>query len=140
MSDVQSSQSPTRTSPARPPDGWWLNHPRYRSYMLFSSTGLVLVVVAAILMRSIAVLGEGAAAWDAHLANLALPISLLINVILFLATCFFSVRFLSLGPKVFSVPIGPFGALPAPVWIVLLATPAVLVPALILLIMWGVIL
>ena len=39
-----SRPAPTRTAPARPPDGFFLEHPRYRLYMLFTATGLVVAL------------------------------------------------------------------------------------------------
>jgi fumarate reductase subunit C len=121
------------------PDGWFLGHPRYRSYVLFAATGIALAIAAAILLRGIAVLGEGARAWQGFLESLGGPI-LVLNVVLFIGICFFALRFLRLGLKVFSVPIGPLPAFPPAVWLVLQGAPLVLGAALILLIMWGVIL
>lgn len=136
---MSAPSSPTPTAPARMPDGWWLGHPRYRRYMLFAATGIALALASAILVRGIARIGEGAAAWQSYLDYLGGPI-LVLNVILLVGICFFALRFLRLGLKVFSVPIGPLPAFPPGVWLVLQGVPLALGAVLILLIMWGVIL
>ncbi len=106
-----SRPAPTRTAPARPPDGFFLEHPRYRLYMLFTATGLVVALDALILLRAAKSLGEGPEAWASFQQVFQSGIGISYAFILFMATLFFAIRFLFLGVPVFTVRIG---ALPAP--------------------------
>ena len=103
--------SPTRTLAARRPDGWWLQHPRYRLYVLFAATGLVLAAVNAVLLFAIAALANGFDAWLAYLEALGSIPGLLLTLLLLLGTFFFSLRWLRVGAKIPAVRLGP---LPAP--------------------------
>lgn len=134
------SETPlTRTAPARPPDGFWVWHPRYRSYVLFAGTGLLLAIAAALVVRAVRVLGEGAAAWQAYLEGLAGPAAAL-NALVFVGVVWFALRFLRVGIKALSVPIGPLPALPQPLLWAVQVGGLVVMNLLIALIMFGVIL
>jgi fumarate reductase subunit C len=139
MSEKKSTAPVTPVAPARVPDGWWWRHPRYRNYVLFAATGLVLAIGAATVVRAVQVLAQGAQAWDSYLANLG-GVAAVINGLLVVAMLFFAVRFLRVGTKVNAVPIGPLPAFPEPVWLVLQGAGLVTGWALVLLILWGVIL
>ena len=101
----------TRTLPRRLPDGWWLEHPRYRSYVMFAATGIVLSIVNVILLLGVRALGESVAAWEAYLAVLGSLPGLLFVLLLLLATVFFALRWVYVGRKVPAVKLGP---IPAP--------------------------
>ncbi|MFQ5515357.1 MAG: hypothetical protein ACE5FG_13110 [Myxococcota bacterium] len=103
--------SRTRTAPALPPDGFWLEHPNYRRYVLFAASGLVLSAVCIEILTVLRALGAGAAAWQSCLELLASPPALLLNVLLLLGTVLYSIRWLRVGTKIPLVRIGP---LPAP--------------------------
>ena len=135
-----SGPAPTRTAPARPPDGFFLEHPGYRLYMLFSATGLIVALDALILLHATSSLGEGPEAWASFQQVFQSAIGITYAFILFTATLFFAVRFLWVGVRVFTVRIG---ALPAPpAALVLVGQFAGLIggSALVLLILAGVIL
>ncbi len=132
--------APTRTAPARPPDGFWLNHPRYRSYVLFAATGLVLTIDALIVLRAARALGDGPDAWARYLAAFATPMGIVVSVVLLFVTLFFSIRWLRVGVKVATVRIGPVPAPPAPVILVLHYAGLGALTGLVLLVLGGVIL
>jgi fumarate reductase subunit C len=140
MSTQALPSSPTRTAPARPPDGLWLSHARYRSYILFSATGLILALDALILLRAAQVLGQGPEAWSGFLATFQTPLGMGYAVLLFLCTLFFAIRFLRVGVKVFTVRIGMLPAPPGPVVLVGQFAGFAIVSALVLLVLVGVIL
>lgn len=140
MSPAASGAGSTPTAPARAPDGWWLQHPRYRAYVLFAATGWILAIDVLIVLHAIRALGRGAEAWRAFLASLASPVGIAFSWLLFLSTLFFALRWLRVGAKIppfpsaltFSLPVGFY-------WAGHLATFALLSLAL-LLILAGVIL
>jgi fumarate reductase subunit C len=103
--------SPTRTLPARVPDGWWREHPRYRSYVLFAATGFVLIGVNLLLLAGVAALSTSVAAWQGYLEVLASLPGLVVVAALLVGTWFFALRWLRVGAKIPAVRIGP---LPAP--------------------------
>ena len=47
------TSTPTPVLPARDPDGWWTGHTRYRNYVLFAATGIVLSLVNAVLLWAV---------------------------------------------------------------------------------------
>ena len=105
------ASSPTRTLPARVPDGWWREHPRYRTYVLFAATGFVLIGVNLLLLAGISALSTNVAAWQGYLETLgSLPGLVLVGALL-IGTLFFALRWLRVGAKIPAVRLGP---LPAP--------------------------
>jgi fumarate reductase subunit C len=131
---------PTRTAPAPKPEGFWIQHPRYRSYVLFAGTGALLWLGALVLARGLFALGEGVAAWNAYLAALGSPAGVVAMVVIFAATVFFALRFLWIGIKVATVDLGPIPAPPAPVIFVLHYAGLAALTGLLLLVASGVIL
>ena len=135
-----SGPAPTRPAPARPPDGFFLEHPRYRLYVLFSATGLVVALDALILLRAANALGEGPEAWASFQQVFQSGIGIAYAFILFTATLFFAIRFLLLGVSVFTVRIGALPAPPAALVLVGQFAGLIAGSALVLLILSGVIL
>ncbi len=109
------TSAPTRTAPARPPDGYWTRHARYRSYVLFDGSALLRWLGVVVLLEGLFALAGGAAAWDAYLAGLRSPFGVLVSLVIFAATLFFALRWLRVGVKVATVDIGPVPAMPGPV-------------------------
>lgn len=105
------STSPTRTLAARPPDGFPMSQPRYRSYVLFGATGFVLAIVNLVLLCGLRALASGIPAWQNYLASLGSGVGLVLTAFLLLGTCFFAIRWLRVGAKIPAVRIG---SLPAP--------------------------
>ncbi len=131
---------PTRTAPPPKPEGFWLTHARYRSYVLFAGTGALLWLGALILARGLFALGEGVAAWNAYLAALGSPAGVVLMLVIFAATVFFALRFLWIGIKVATVDLGPIPAPPAPAIFVLHYADLATLTAVLLLVASGVIL
>jgi fumarate reductase subunit C len=102
---------PTRTLPARAPDGFPFAHPRYRWYVLFAATGLPLAVACVLLLLGVSALGEGSAAWARYLALMASPPMLVLSVAVFVAVLYFAIRFLWVGRKIPGVRLGPVPAM-----------------------------
>lgn len=103
--------SATPMLPARAPDGWWMSHPRYRTYVLFSMTGLVLAAVNVLLLFAVSALASGIDAWRGFLGAMGSPPGLLLGVVLLVGTLFFAVRFARVGAKPLSVRLGPVPAI-----------------------------
>ena len=103
--------SPTPTLPSRMPDGWWTGHTRYRNYVLFAATGIVLVADCILVLAGVRALGQGAGAWARFLGALGSPPGLLLVLLLAVGTFFFAIRWLRVGAKIPAVPLGP---VPAP--------------------------
>jgi fumarate reductase subunit C len=134
------STGPTPTAPSRAPDGFWLGHARYRSYVLFAGTGLILALDVLILMRAARALGEGSAAWQAFLAGFAGPVGIVAAWLLFLSTLFFSIRWVRVGAKIPPLPFGLLFGLPSAVFLIGQYATLVLLSAVLLLVLSGVIL
>lgn len=103
--------SSTPTLAAREPDGWWTGHPRYRNYVLFAATGIVLSIVNVLILLTVSAAAQGAAAWTRVLGVLGSPLGLLVSAFLLLATLFFAIRYLRVGAK---IPVVRLGPIPAP--------------------------
>ena len=130
----------TRMAPARPPDGFWLGHRHYRSYVLFGGTGLVLSAVCVLLLFGIHALGQGHAAWQSYLASLDSGLARGMCWLLLAGTLFFSLRWLRVGVKLSLVKIGLLPAPPVPVVWFAHFSGLFAITALLLLILSGVIL
>ncbi len=100
----------TRTLPRRLPDGWWLQHPRYRTYVMFAATGIVLSIVNVVLLLGVGALATSVAAWEAYLAALGTIPGLLFVLLLLLATVFFALRWVYVGRKIPGAKLGPMPA------------------------------
>ena len=103
--------SSTPTLAPREPDGWWTGHTRYRNYVLFAATGMVLSLVNILILAVVAAATSGADAWEQLLGVFGSPIGLLISAFLMVATLFFAIRYLRVGAKIPAVRLGP---IPAP--------------------------
>lgn len=90
----------TPTLAPRIPDGWWTGHARYRSYVAFAGTGLVLIAVNLLLLLGLRALATSAAAWANYLAFLRSPPGLTITIALLVGTLYFALRWLRVGAKI----------------------------------------
>jgi len=105
----------TRTAPPRMPD-LYPTRGRYLPYIAFGSCGLLLLLVALGILRSVWVLGEqDPAAWRAHLEAYRHPLYLLFHLVALLAITWFGLRFFRLFPKTQPPRIGPLRPPPEPV-------------------------
>ena len=132
--------APTRTAPARLPDGWWLAHPRYRSYVLFAGSGIVLMLDSLVLILGLRALAAGVAAWQAYLAAWGSLPGIVAAWGLLFGTLFFSFRWLRVGAKIPPAPFKLLLRLPTAFFLVGQFTPLGLLTIVVLLILAGVIL
>jgi fumarate reductase subunit C len=102
--------SSTRTLPARKPDGWWREHPRYRSYVLFAATGFALIGVNLLLLAGVSALSPSVGAWQRYLEVLGSLPGLVLVAVLLVGTWFFALRWLRVGAKIPAVRLGPLPA------------------------------
>jgi fumarate reductase subunit C len=105
--------SPTRTLPARPPDGFWRHHRHYFWYVLFAGTGFVLSVICLLLLIGLHALAGGISAWQTYLAVLRSPPLVAIDLFLLSGLLYFAIRFLWVGVKIPTVRLGSVPAPPA---------------------------
>jgi fumarate reductase subunit C len=106
---------PTRTAPPRMPDLYPLRG-RYLPYIAFGSCGLLLMLVALGILRSVWLLGDhDPAAWRAHLDAYRHPLYLLFHLVAMLAIGWFGLRFFRLFPKTQPPRIGLLRSPPEPV-------------------------
>ncbi len=54
-----SSPAPTRTLPARAPDGWIFRYSHYRNYILFAATSVFMAIACVVLLFGIRALAGG---------------------------------------------------------------------------------
>ena len=134
-----SHASPTRTLPRRMPDGFWMQHTRYRNYVLFAATGLVLALVNVVLLLGVRALATSVAAWESYLAVLGSIPGVLFVLLLLLGTVYFALRFTYVGRKIPGVKLGPMPAVGMTVALVLNMSGLVTVWLVVLVLLSGVV-
>ncbi len=108
-----SSPAPTRTLPARAPDGWIFRYSHYRNYILFAATSVFMAIACVVLLFGIRALAGGEQAWNDYLAALGSPALLLLNSVVLLFTLYFALRFgwvgrkIPAGAKIGPIPLAP---------------------------------
>ena len=128
---------PTPVLPARLADGWWTGHARYRNYMIFTATGLVIAAADVLLLLAFRALGRGVEAWRGFLGVLGSPPGLLLGAVLFVGVVYFSQRFARVGAKPLSVKVGPLPAIHPTVILVVQVGGVVAVFALLMVLLSG---
>jgi hypothetical protein len=93
------SQFATRSLPPRVSDGWPFG-PSYLRSTLLSLAGVALFAVNAVVLRAAWALGGGAAAWEAHLAELGSVPALALHAALCAIACGFALGFLATAARV----------------------------------------
>ncbi len=116
MSAAAPTPERTRTSPARPPDGWPLAHGRYRNYLAFAATSLFMALGCVMLLFGVSALGRGPEAWRAYLDALGSPLALLTTLVVLANAVYFALRFGWVGRKIAGarlagIPVAPPGPL-----------------------------
>ncbi len=104
----------TRTAPPQMPASWW-SHPRIRTYLLFTATGFVYLLLGFVALHVVWALGDGPEAWDVAMASLEHPLYIAFHVLALAGVCFVAVRFFRLFPKAQPPRVGPLKPPPAPV-------------------------
>jgi len=128
----------TRTADPRPPDQFPMGG-NYRSYILFGSCGIFLLLTSLLLLRVVGALGAGEEAWNALMASFQNPLYIGYHVIAFVALVWFTLRFFRLFPKTQPPTLGPAPRPPDAFFLVALNAAFVAVTAGLSLLLWGVI-
>ena len=83
----------------RPMDGWWRRNPFFMRYMAREASAVFLAVYAVILLVGVFRLSQGKAAYDAWLAALTSPLSILFHLVALLAVCYHAYTWWKVMPK-----------------------------------------
>lgn len=83
----------------RPVAGWWRSNPYYVRYMIMEATSVIVAIYAVILLVGVWRLTQGEAAYEAWLAALRQPSSLLLHGFLLLAMCYHAYTWWKVLPK-----------------------------------------
>ena len=140
MSAAGPAPAKTRTSAARPPDGWPLAYGHYRNYLAFAGTSLFMAVGCVVLLFGVWALGRGPEAWQAYLAALGSPLGLGLTLVVLTNAVYFALRFGWVGRKIAGARLaGIRVAPPAPLVVhgVLLPAGFVMVWVVVLLVLGG---
>ena len=80
-------------------DGWWRRNPYFMRYMVREASAVFLAVYAVILLVGLFRLSQGQAAYDAWLAALTSPLSMVFHWIALLTVCYHSYTWWKVMPK-----------------------------------------
>lgn len=83
----------------RPMTGWWKKNPYFVEYMIHEGTALVVAAYALLLLAGLAALRRGEVAWDAWVAFLRSPPSLLLHGLLLLGFLYHSWTWFNIMPR-----------------------------------------
>ena len=83
----------------RPMAGWWRKNPFFIEYMAHEGTAFFVAAYALILLASLIVLGQGAAAWDRWLAGLTSPVCIAVHVLLLIAFLYHTWTWFNIMPR-----------------------------------------
>lgn len=83
----------------RPMAGWWKKNPYFVEYMVHEGTALVVAAYALLLLAGLAALKRGEAAWDAWVAFLRSPPSLLLHALLLLGFLYHTWTWFNIMPR-----------------------------------------
>lgn len=78
---------------------WWLQHPRYVSYMIRELTSLFVGLYCALLAVGLVRLAQGQAAWDGFVAAISSPPGVAFQLICLVFAVYHSVTWFALTPK-----------------------------------------
>ena len=77
---------------------WWLQHPRYISYMIRELTSLFVGLYCVLLAVGLVRLAQGHSAWDGFVANLSSPLGISFQSICLVFAIYHSVTWFALTP------------------------------------------
>jgi fumarate reductase subunit C len=83
----------------RPMAGWWRRDPFFVRYMWREATALAVLAYAVVLTIGVVCLARGEAAWNAWLAALRTPASLLLHAVLLVAMVVHAKSWFEIMPK-----------------------------------------
>lgn len=89
----------TRKPYRRPMQGWWKRDPFFVRYMAREVTAVAVLVYAIVLALGLVRLAQGEAAWNAFLAALRSPPSLLLHAVLLVAMFVHAKSWFEIMPK-----------------------------------------
>jgi len=80
-------------------DGWWKRDPFFVKYMAREATSIFVVLYAAILLVGLLRLAQGPGAFDAWVATLRTPASILLHVVLLVVFLYHTLSWFQIMPK-----------------------------------------
>ena len=83
----------------RPMTGWWLKNPFFIRYMIREGTSVFMAVYVVILLLGLASLDTGEADYDAWLAGLKSPLSIVFHLLALAAAIYHTVTWFAVSPK-----------------------------------------
>ena len=83
----------------RPMDGWWRRDPFFIRYMAREATAIFVVIYAVVLLVTLARLAQGEASFEAWVAGLRSPASIVLHAILLAAFVYHTYTWFSIMPK-----------------------------------------
>ena len=84
---------------------WWLQHPRYVTYMIRELTSLFVGLYGALLVVGLIRLAQGQAAWDGFVAALSSPLGVAFQLACLVFAVYHSVTWFALTPKAMPLTI-----------------------------------
>jgi fumarate reductase subunit C len=83
----------------RPMKGWWRRDPFFVRYMIREATALIVAAYAIVLLVGVLALSRGEAAWNAWLAALRTPVSVVLHVLMLIAMIYHTYSWFEIMPK-----------------------------------------
>jgi fumarate reductase subunit C len=83
----------------RPMYGWWRRDPFFIRYMAREATAIFVVIYAVVLLVTLGRLAQGEASFDAWVASLRSPASIVLHLILLAAFAYHTYTWFSIMPK-----------------------------------------
>ncbi len=83
----------------RPMNGWWRRNPFFVRYMVREATALGVALYAVVLLAGSLCLAHGEAAWNAWLALLRTPASILLHLLMLVAMIYHAYSWFEIMPK-----------------------------------------
>lgn len=83
----------------RPMQGWWRRDPFFMRYMVREATAIAVAVYAGVLCAGVVCLARSEAAWNAWLAALQTPASLLLHAVLLIGMAVHAKSWFEIMPK-----------------------------------------
>lgn len=83
----------------RPMKGWWRRDPFFVRYMIREATALIVAAYAIVLLVGVLALSRGEVAWNAWLAVLRTPASVVLHVLMLIAMIYHTYSWFEIMPK-----------------------------------------
>ena len=87
----------------RPMNGWWRRDPFFVRYMVREATALSVALYAVVLLAGTMCLARGETAWNAWLALLRTPASILLHLLMLVAMIYHAYSWFEIMPKTLPV-------------------------------------